>query len=144
MLESPLVPDGSSPGTHDPLRSERPLSRREIREREALRAEPVDRRVDGDSAFAVSGEQPGFDSLFAGLIADDVSSAPAGPAGSAASAGSPASAGSAASGGRDRGARARGARETRVDEGRAAQAATLRAPEANHEAWMLQQRAARS
>ncbi|MGI9824283.1 M23 family metallopeptidase [Agromyces sp. Marseille-Q5079] len=35
MLESPLVPDDSTPGTQDPLRSGRPLTRRELREREA-------------------------------------------------------------------------------------------------------------
>lgn len=34
VLESPLVPDGSTPGTQTPLRSERPLTRRELRERE--------------------------------------------------------------------------------------------------------------
>ncbi|MFD6056142.1 M23 family metallopeptidase [Agromyces sp. NPDC060279] len=34
MLESPLVPDGSTPGTQTPSRSERPLTRRELRERE--------------------------------------------------------------------------------------------------------------
>lgn len=38
MLESPLVPDGSSPGTQSSLRPERPLTRREIREREAAAA----------------------------------------------------------------------------------------------------------
>ncbi|MET4156650.1 peptidoglycan DD-metalloendopeptidase family protein [Agromyces sp. PvR057] len=38
MLESPLVPDDSTPGTMDPLRSARPLTRRELREREAAQA----------------------------------------------------------------------------------------------------------
>ncbi|MFE6964529.1 peptidoglycan DD-metalloendopeptidase family protein [Agromyces sp. NPDC057679] len=35
MLESPLVPDGSTPGTRAEVRPERPLTRRELREREA-------------------------------------------------------------------------------------------------------------
>lgn len=35
MPESPLVPDGFAPGTQVPLRPERPLTRREIRERES-------------------------------------------------------------------------------------------------------------
>ncbi|RZS68622.1 murein DD-endopeptidase MepM/ murein hydrolase activator NlpD [Agromyces ramosus] len=39
MLESPLVPDGSAPGTQVPLRPERPLTRREIRERETAEAQ---------------------------------------------------------------------------------------------------------
>ncbi|MFF2277804.1 peptidoglycan DD-metalloendopeptidase family protein [Agromyces sp. NPDC058126] len=34
MLESPLVPDGSTPGTRAEVRPERPLTRRELRERE--------------------------------------------------------------------------------------------------------------
>ncbi|MGX5697121.1 hypothetical protein ACWKWP_13050, partial [Agromyces soli] len=34
MLESPLVPDGSAPGTQSPVRPERPLTRRELRELE--------------------------------------------------------------------------------------------------------------
>jgi murein DD-endopeptidase MepM/ murein hydrolase activator NlpD len=38
VLESPLVPDDSTPGTQDPLRSGRPLTRRELREREAMQA----------------------------------------------------------------------------------------------------------
>ncbi|WP_308798651.1 peptidoglycan DD-metalloendopeptidase family protein [Agromyces silvae] len=38
MPESPLVPDGSTPGTTAPLRSEQPLTRRERREREAAEA----------------------------------------------------------------------------------------------------------
>uniref|UniRef100_UPI001939C5A9 hypothetical protein n=1 Tax=Agromyces humi TaxID=1766800 RepID=UPI001939C5A9 len=38
MLESPLVPDGSTPGTQIPLRAERPLTRRELRERETAEA----------------------------------------------------------------------------------------------------------
>lgn len=38
MLEPHLVPDGSAPGTQSPLRSERPLTRRELREREAADA----------------------------------------------------------------------------------------------------------
>ena len=38
VLESPLVPDGSTPGTQVPLRAERPLTRRELRERETAEA----------------------------------------------------------------------------------------------------------
>ncbi|MDR5701384.1 M23 family metallopeptidase [Agromyces aerolatus] len=38
MPESPLVPDGSTPGTPAPLPSEQPLTRRERREREAAAA----------------------------------------------------------------------------------------------------------
>ncbi len=130
MLESPLVPDGPTPGTQAPLRSERPLTRREIRERDAHRAEPVDHRVDSDSAFAVSGEPDGFDALFPGLT-------PAKPTVSGTSVIS------AVPSGRDRGARVR-ARDTWTDEGRGSQAGVLRAPEADHEAWLARQRVAQS
>lgn len=54
VLESPLVPDGSAPGTQSPVRPERPLTRRELRERErAVEAEQ------GDAGVLALFETPG-------------------------------------------------------------------------------------
>ncbi|MDQ0573803.1 peptidoglycan DD-metalloendopeptidase family protein [Agromyces albus] len=89
MLESPLVPDGSTPGTQASLRPERPLTRRELREREAAEARQAeghgieavvesaaqssagaDRNADlpvgqpGFDAAAGAAPQPSFDELF--------------------------------------------------------------------------------
>lgn len=60
--ESPLVPDGSTPGTQVHSRPARPLTRRELRDRSTLPAEPVGPRVGTDSAFGVSGARS-FESL---------------------------------------------------------------------------------
>ncbi|GLU91263.1 hypothetical protein Agsp01_35180 [Agromyces sp. NBRC 114283] len=66
VLESPLVPDGSTPGTQTPLRSERPLTRRELREREraaelaATPAAPVPAVVEEPSGVKL------FDAIISG------------------------------------------------------------------------------
>ena len=69
MLEPHLVPDGSAPGTQSPLRSERPLTRRELREREAAdaaRTAAAAGAVESGQAPAQSGQGFGQQAVSAG------------------------------------------------------------------------------
>lgn len=81
MPEFPLVPDVPTPGTMDPLRSGRPLTRRELREREAA-AHPMSAPAASSAAApaaaaaapapaaapsAPAPARPAFDDLFGGL-----------------------------------------------------------------------------
>lgn len=93
VLESPLVPDGSTPGTQASLRPERPLTRRELREAEATearRAELANGAVTDAAAqpspqpaFEASARrpaaQPSFDELF-GLGGGPATAYPSQPA----------------------------------------------------------------
>lgn len=56
MLESPLVPDGSTPGTRAEVRPERPLTRRELRERETEAARLAEAANGGPQTPAQYGE----------------------------------------------------------------------------------------
>src|SRR5918994_2338222 len=76
VLESPLVPDGSAPGTQASLRPERPLTRRELREAEARQAgvetgvipdasaQPVAWQPGPEASARRPAPQPSFDELF--------------------------------------------------------------------------------